>query len=160
MNLDTLVSSGQRPWQPSAAAEDVDVWDKFDFPTSGTYRLGPDLVLFRLITAAGARSLWAYVPVPRNEAAKVAAARFYSDQEFDHFVSDLFAGREAVFAAAQDFVIDGKSDGVRIDMGLHALLEAAAQWYITTRFPALRVETSDAEDLLSATQGLLAASPV
>jgi hypothetical protein len=161
MNLDTLVSTGQRPWRPTAAADDVEVWNKFDFPTSGTFRLGDDMVVFTLITTAGSQSLWAYVPVAAGDQKSVTDARFDSDAEFDAFVATCFAGREAVFAVAQDHFITAKSDGVPIGDGEHALLTAAAQWYMTRysarmRLPALRVETSDADDLLLTTQGVLA----
>jgi hypothetical protein len=43
MNLDKLVRAGQPPWYPVPEAEDV--WDKFDFPSSGTYRLDGALVM-------------------------------------------------------------------------------------------------------------------
>jgi hypothetical protein len=46
MNLDTLVRIGQPPWQPVPGAADIDVWDKYDFPSCGTYRLGDNLVVF------------------------------------------------------------------------------------------------------------------
>jgi len=39
MNLDTLVRAGQPPWHPVPAAEDIDVWDKYEFPICGSYRL-------------------------------------------------------------------------------------------------------------------------
>jgi hypothetical protein len=35
-----------------------------------------------------------------------------------------------VFAAAEDFVINSKSDGILILPTRHGLLEAAARWYI------------------------------
>lgn len=164
VNLDTLVSAGQRPWRAARGAEDVDVWDKFDFPTSGTFRLGPELIIFTLITTAGTRSLWAYVPVPAGLQKIVAGTRFESDTEFDAFLAACFADREAVFAAAEDFVITAKSDGVRIGTDRYALLAAAAQWYIT-RVSALMshvqaADAADADALLLTTQGVLAASPV
>ena len=34
MNLDMLVRSGQRPWHPVPTAEDIDVWDKYEFPSA------------------------------------------------------------------------------------------------------------------------------
>jgi hypothetical protein len=66
MNLDMLVRAGQPPWHPAPTAVDIDVWDKYEFPICGSYRLDGRLVIFTLITTAGTRSLWAYVPsLPR-----------------------------------------------------------------------------------------------
>ena len=66
MNLDMLVRAGQRPWNPVPTAEDIDVWDEYEFPICGTYRLDGRLIIFTLITTAGTRSLWAYVPDRRG----------------------------------------------------------------------------------------------
>lgn len=74
MNLDTLVSAGQPPSRPTPAAHDLDIWDKYDFPLHGTYRLGDDLIVFTVITTAGNRSLWAYVPVSPELRETVATA--------------------------------------------------------------------------------------
>lgn len=163
VNVDALVSAGQPPWQPSAAARDVDVWEKPDFPVSGTYRLGDDLVIFALITTAGGRSLWAYVPVPPEREEIVTTCRFGSDAELDAFIEECFAGQEVVFAAAQDFVIQAKSDGIRIGTGPHALLAAATQWYITRVSALLNrqaepIPAADADELLHAAQGALAST--
>jgi hypothetical protein len=163
VNLDVLVSAGQAPWQPSADARDVDVWEKPDFPVSGTYRLGGALILFALITTAGGRSLWAYVPVPSEREKIVTKSRFDSDAELDAFITGCFAGREVVFAVAQDFVIQAKSDGVRIGTGPHALLATAAQWYISRvsavlNKPTEPVPAANGEELLHAAQGALAST--
>ena len=68
VKLDTLVRAGQPPWRPVPAAEDIDVWDKYEFPICGSYRLDGRLIIFTLINTAGTRSLWAYVPVDREAA--------------------------------------------------------------------------------------------
>lgn len=157
-SLDRLVTAGQRPWRPAPAAEDVDVWDRFDFPTSGTYRLGDELIVFSLVTTAGDRSMWAYVPVPAERAKAAAEARFDSDAEFYDFVAGFFLAQEVVFAVAEDFIIMVKSDGVPVGTGPHSLLAAATKWY-STRVAALlshRVEDADAAELLHAAQGVLA----
>ena len=134
MNLDTLVSIGQPPWEPVPEAELIDVWDKYDFPICGIYRLDGDLIVFTLITTAGSRSLWAYVPVPPEERDAVTKkAGFDTEAEFDAFLKGCFAGREAVFAAAGDFVITAKSDGIFIPPDRNGLLTAATRWYIARR---------------------------
>jgi hypothetical protein len=162
MNLDTLVSAGYQPWMPTVGATDVDVWDKYDFPTCGTYRLGDDLVIFTLITTAGRGSLWAYVPVPPAEREMVTGARFDTENEFEAFLDGRFADREAVFAAAENFVITWKSDGVYIPSDRHALLRAASEWYVirsaaTHGRPPQRMATNaDADTLLRTAQGALA----
>jgi hypothetical protein len=163
VNLDVLVSAGQPPWQPSVDARDVEVWEKPDFPVSGTYRLGDTLVLFALITTAGGRSLWAYVPVPPQREAIVASSKFATDAELDAFIDGCFAGQEVVFAVAQDLVIQAKSDGIRIGAAPFALLAAATQWYISRVSALLNTQTepvpaADAEELLHAAQGALAST--
>src|SRR5580692_1391468 len=139
MNLDTLVSVGQPPWHPVLTAGDIDVWDKYEFPICGSYRLDGRLVVFTLITTAGTRSLWAYVPVAPEAEQAVIEARFDSEQNFDEFLAECFTGQEAVFAAAENFVITSKSDGIRIPLGRNALLVMGAKWYVQ-RSAALRAE--------------------
>lgn len=164
VNLDKLVRAGQRPWRPAPGVSDVEVWDKFDFPTSGAFHLDDDLVVFALITTAGTRSLWAYAPLPPEAEKIIAAARFDSDAEFNDFVAACFADREVIFAAAEDFVITSKSDGTRIGGDRHALLAAGARWYLSRisalqNRPAPQVKADDAEELLLAAQGALANTP-
>lgn len=160
MKPDSLVSAGQLPWEPSPAAEDVDVWYKFDFPLAGTYRLDGDLILFLLITTAGDRSLWAYVPVPADRARAVTEAQFDGEAELRAYVARCFSDQKAVFAVAQDFTIMVTSDGVPIGTGRHALLAAATAWYATRIAALLNREVgpapaADAGELMQAAEGLL-----
>jgi hypothetical protein len=170
VNLDMLVSVGQPPWHPVPAAEDVDVWDKYEFPTCGSYRLDGRLVIFSLITTAGTRSLWAYVSVPQRAEQSVAGASFESEDEFNDFLERCFTDREAVFAAAENFVITSKSDGIRIPSARNALLVMGAKWYaersaalymeLRNRLEAAASETADPGALLSAAQGVIETLPV
>ena len=170
MNLDMLVRAGQRPWHPVPTAEDVDVWDKYEFPICGSYRLDGRLIIFTLITTAGTRSLWAYVPVTSEAEQAVAAARFETEDEFSNFLEGCFTGQETVFAAAEDLVITSKSDGVRIPAGSNALLVMGAKWYLQRsaalhaelqrRLEAATSEPADFEELLSAAQGVIETLPV
>jgi len=161
VNLDTLVSAGQPPWRPVPAARDVDIWDKYDFPLHGSYRLGDDLIVFTVITTAGNRSLWAYVPVAPELRETVATARFDTEAEFNVFLEGCFAGHEAVFAAAESFVITAKSDGIQIPQLPNALLAAGTRWYFDramARAALQRLQLSDDNDdesLLRAAQGVL-----
>ena len=170
VNLDTLVRAGQPPWDPMPAAEDIDVWDKSGFPICGTYRLDGRLVVFSLITTAGTRSLWAYVPVDPEAEHGITEARFESEGEFEDFIAECFTGREAVFAAAENLVIASKSRGIRIPVGRNALLAVGATWYaqrsaalymeLQQRLEAAASEPSDPEELLSAAQGVIEKLPI
>jgi hypothetical protein len=170
MNLDMLVRAGERPWHPVPTAEEIDVWDKYEFPICGSYRLDGRLVIFTLITTAGTRSLWAYVPVASAAEQTVAGARFETEDEFNEFLGRCFTDQEAVFAAAEDLVITTKSDGIRIPAGRNALLAVGAKWYVQRsaalhaglqrRLEAATRETADPEELLSAAQGVLETLPV
>ena len=167
MNPDTIVRVGQPPWHPVPAAEDVDVWDKYDFPICGTFGLKDRLVIFTIITSVGTRSLWAYVAVSKGAEGSVLDARFETEDEFDNFLKGCFAGHEAVFAAAEDFVIRSKSDGLIIPEGKNALLVAAARWYAdhaqavaSLQEPVLVIkEEADEATLLLAAQSVLASVP-
>lgn len=170
MNLDTLVRAGQPPWDPVPTAQDVDVWDKYEFPICGSYRLDGHLVVFTLITAAGTRSLWAYVPIPPSEGRTVSEARFGTEDEFSDFLTGCFTGREAVFAAAENFVITSKSDGIPVPAAKNALLVVGAKWYaersaalnaeLRKRLDAAATRPADSEELLIAAQGVIETLPV
>jgi hypothetical protein len=166
VNLDTLACIGRSPWDPAPGATDVDIWDKYDFPICGTYRVGNDLVVFTIIATAGPRSLWAYVPVPADAHRAVTEARFDTEAEFDAFLKGCFAGHEAVFTAAENFVITSKSDGILIPPTKNALLAAGARWYVdrASALAGLAVRPTipsdaDAGALLRAAQGVLADLP-
>jgi hypothetical protein len=170
MNLDKLVRAGQPPWYPVPEAEDVDVWDKFDFPSSGTYRLDGALVIFTLITTAASRSLWAYMPAA-SDAVKVIESghQFATEGEFRAFLENCFIGHEVVFAAAENFVISSKSDGILIPPYKNALVVAATRWYLE-RTAALNAglqkelaaaaEADDRGDLVRTAQDALTGFPV
>jgi hypothetical protein len=165
VNLDMLACAGQPPWHPVPRAEDVDVWDKYDFPINGTYRLDGRLIIFTLVTTGANRSLWAYVPVPPEEEKAVAEAQFGAEYEFDEFLDARFAGREAVFAAAEDFVITSKSDGIMIPRIRGGILVAGANWYAIRAAATLRDrlavarDADDPSELLRAAQGLVTSLP-
>lgn len=168
VNLDTLVRAGQQPWHPVPRAQDIDVWDKYDFPICGTFRLDGHLVIFTLVTTAGSRSLWAYVPVPPADEEMVAGAQFDSETEFDEFLDSCFAGREAVFAAAESLIITAKSDGILIPRGRHGLLIEGAKWYAArasadadkaVKRVAVASTTGDTVEMLRAAQGALSGIP-
>jgi hypothetical protein len=170
VNLDMLVRAGQQPWHPVPTAGDIDVWDKYEFPICGSYRLDGRLIVFTLITTAGTRSLWAYVPVAPEAEQAVAEARFEAEDEFNKFLEGCFTGQEAVFAAAENLIITSKSDGIRIPSGRNALLAMGARWYaqrsaalyaeLQRRLEAATNEPADPEELLSAAQGVIETLPV
>ena len=130
VNLDALVRAGRPPWLPSPDARDLDPWEKYDFPSCGTYWLGDRLVVFTLITTAGRRSLWAYAPVQAGQERAVEEASFDTESDFEAFLAASFADREVIFAAAEDFRIAWKSDGIWLPPAPGALLAAATRWYV------------------------------
>ena len=161
VNTDTLVSTGQPPWRPTPDAQDVDIWDKYDFPLHGTYRLGDDLIVFTVITTAGNRSLWAYVPVSPELREAVGSVRFDTEAKFNAFLEGCFAGREVVFAAAENFIITAKSDGIQIPRTPNALLAAGTRWYFDRAMARATLrrrqvaDDADAESMLRAAQGVM-----
>lgn len=157
MNLDSLVTIGYRPWRPGPAVHDLDIWDKYDFPTCGTFRLGEDLVVFTLVTSAGVGSVWAYVPVPAVAQESVVNARFDTGAEFDAFLAGCFADRETVFASAVDLEIRSKSDGILIPPSRHGLLLMGAAWYFQQAAASAGGASADPDTVLRQTQGVLTA---
>jgi len=106
MNLDTLVKRGEVPWCPSPDATDCDAWLVWDHPRAGTFRIGPDLALFTVVSDNDDDlSVWAYVPVQGDVEHLFAKARFATGPELGEFISAHFAGQMAVFAVASDLLV-------------------------------------------------------
>lgn len=170
MNLDKLVRAGQPPWRPTPKADEVDPWEKYDFPTCGTYRLDGTLIVFALITTAGDRSLWAYVPAGPSATELIESEHMFATvDEYKTFIDDCFTGHEVIFAAAENLVISTKSDGVPIPPIRNALIVAATKWYLE-RSAALNAglqknlaaatEANDSSTLVRTAQSALASLPV
>lgn len=161
MNLDTLVRRGERPWLPLPDATDLDVWMEYGHPRVGTFRVGPDLVMFATAYDVDddRLSVWAYVPVPRELEALIREAEFAAPGELRTFISNMFAGRQAVLAIADNNAVARWStrDVNNDDEGL---ISAAADFLdsllraMPLRSPAARlqaaVKTAEACDLVSA----------
>jgi hypothetical protein len=126
MNLDTIVKRGQAPWCPSPEAAGCDAWLVWDHPRAGTFRIGPDMVLFTIVSDSdGDLSVWAYTPVHASTEHSLAEARFGSGPEMGEFVSAHFAGQMAVFAIASDLSIAHWGE-YRVPQGTDGLAAAAA----------------------------------
>ena len=100
-----LVRLGYPPWQPAPGTEIVDVWDKYDFPICGIYRLGDDLIVFRIAGIEDSRSHWQYALIPPEERKAVTAVRFDTEPEFGAWLEALFACPEAGSVIAENLVI-------------------------------------------------------
>lgn len=110
MNPDLIANIGYPPWCPSPDAEMVDVWDKYDLPLNGTFRLGEEVIVFEMLISRGPvphHSWWRYTVVPPEDHAAVANPRFDTEAEFNAFLDSLFArGAGCVaYAVAEDHVI-------------------------------------------------------
>jgi hypothetical protein len=101
----------------------------------------------------------------RESVETVTTARFEAEEEFNGFLAGCFAGRKAVFAATEDFVITSKSDGIVIPSGRFGLLTAGAEWYALRAAVELRnrltaaSESGNASEVLSIAQGALSGLP-
>jgi len=108
MNLDTLVRQGEAPWRPLPDATGLDAWLSWGHPCAGTFRVGPDLVLFTVVYEDDddELSLWAYAPVPAEIEGSFSNRQFDTATDLRKFVNDFFAfAGMAVFAAASDMSI-------------------------------------------------------
>ena len=161
MNLDTLVRPGERPWLPTPDATDLDVWMEYGHPCIGTFRVGLELVLFATAYDVDddRLSVWAYVPVPPELEALTRDAEFATPGELRTVISNTFAGRQAVFALANNDAVARWSTR-EVDNDEEGLTSAAADFLdsllraIPLGSPAARlqaaVKTAEARDLASA----------
>jgi hypothetical protein len=49
MNMDALIKAGQLPWSPNSSVRDLDVWDEYEHPRTGTFSSNGNTVLFTMI---------------------------------------------------------------------------------------------------------------
>ena len=126
MNLDTLVKRGEVPWCPSPDATDCDAWLVWDHPQAGTFRTGPDLVLFTVVSDNDDDlSVWAYAPVNADIERSFADARFGTGPELGEFISAYFADQMVVFAVASDLLVAHWGE-YPVPAGADGLVNAAA----------------------------------
>ena len=99
--------------------------------------------------------------MPPESRETVATARLETEAAFNAFLAGCFAGHEAVFAAAENFIITAKSDAIQIPPAPNALLAAGTRWYFDSAMAraALRrrhtADDDDAESLRRAAQGVM-----
>lgn len=161
MNLDTLVRQGERPWLPLPDATDLDVWMEYGHPRIGTFRVGHDLVMFAAAYDVDddRLSVWAYAPVPAEFEALARETQFDTPADLRTFVNNVFAGRTAVFAVADNSCIARWStrDVANVEEGListaadflDSLLRAMPLLSPAARLQAA-VKAAEARDLVSA----------
>lgn len=107
MNFDAVVTQGRLPWSPSPDAVDLDVWDEYEVPRTGTFTVRGEVVLFTVLgDAQGQLSVWAYGMLSAAEASEIADKTFSSVIELKEFAEGLLEGRPLVLALADDLLIN------------------------------------------------------
>lgn len=107
MNFDALVTQGRPPWSPNPDAADLDVWDEYEVPRTGTFTVKDTAVLFTVLgDLQGQLSVWAYTVLSATEAREVAGRSFSSAIELRQFTEEMLVGRRLVLALADDFLIN------------------------------------------------------
>lgn len=107
MNLDAVATQGRLPWSPNPDVRDLDVWDEYEVPRTGTFSMDGNVVLFTVVgDLQGQLSVWAYAPLSAAEARDVASKTFPSVIELRRFAEGMLAGRRLVFALADDLLIN------------------------------------------------------
>lgn len=107
MNLDALASQGRLPWSPNPDARDLDIWDEYEAPRTGTFTVNGQVVLFTVVgDHQGQLSVWAYACLDAVEAHDAAGRTFASVLELRQFVEKMLDGRRLVLALADDFLIN------------------------------------------------------
>ena len=106
MNLDALVTSGRLPWSPSPDARELRVWYEYEYPYVGTFTASDVTVLFSVLGGVETEmTVWAYTCLEPDEDSELADASFASVPELHASVQQLLAGRQLVFALADDLII-------------------------------------------------------
>jgi hypothetical protein len=106
MNLDALIKAGRLPWSPNPGVRDLDVWDEYEHPRTGTFSSNGHTVLFTMVAPPGNRvSAWAYTRLTPGEARKLAEIEFESADSLRQFVAKFLDGRKLAFAMADDLLI-------------------------------------------------------
>lgn len=106
MNLDQVVQRGCPAWRPSEAASDLDVWHANDAPMIGTFTLGDGRMLFTCVGDVDSPStIWAYAPLSPAEVGEFEDIEFDSLLDMFERVSQVFDGRDAVYAYARDYEV-------------------------------------------------------
>jgi len=106
--LEGIVQRGRRPWLPNQGVTALDVWHADDVPTLGTFDLEETTVLFTAVgdLSTSSTTVWAYLPLGSETRALVADAEFDSAGEMQEFAESLFCNSHALFACADDFVLN------------------------------------------------------
>lgn len=106
MNLDSVVAVGYRPWLPSARACELDVWDRYDVPTVGTFRCDTHTVFFSMVEEpSGSLTVWGYVPLTEAEADFLQSEELEDEIAFGKEVDVLFSRKPCVYGLAEDYAI-------------------------------------------------------
>jgi hypothetical protein len=106
MNLDALIKPGRLPWSPNLGVRDLDVWDEYEHPRTGTFSSDGNTVLFTMVAPPGNRvSAWAYTCLTPGEARQLAEIDFDSTDSLRQFVEAFLDGRKLAFAMADDLLI-------------------------------------------------------
>jgi hypothetical protein len=102
MNLDSLVRRGFQPWKPALGVSELRVWHEYDVPTTGTFTLDNNLVLFTVVGDPDeVMSVWAYVNLTGDDAQSARTIQFDGLASLNDFICRAFADRETVFALAR-----------------------------------------------------------
>jgi hypothetical protein len=119
MNADNLVKRGYRPWRPSPAAADLDVWHEYEVPTIGTFRSQNHRFLFALVGDVDPDrqvTVWAYTSIDEALADEV---EFDSTAELNEWARSQFVNADVVYALARDFSIHRWGPARRVE-NIHA----------------------------------------
>lgn len=107
-NLDSIVQTGRKPWLPSDAACELDVWNQYDMPLTGTYVTEKGCVLFTTAYELTASSItvWRYIPLTDLEYIEWGSTQYEEIADMYGEINSLFAHRPSVYAIADNFSLN------------------------------------------------------
>lgn len=91
---------GERPWLPTPDTESIEIFDRYDMPTSGLARQDDDFFVFDCVEGhVMSVNLWVYAQVGEDEA---QALRDAEGDEFAGLFEQAFVGKPVMAALAID----------------------------------------------------------
>lgn len=91
---------GERPWLPAPGTEAIEIFDRYDMPTSGLVKQDERFFVFDCVEGhVMSGNVWIYVEVSQEEA---QALRDAEGEEFSRLFDRVFVGRAVMAALAVD----------------------------------------------------------
>lgn len=137
------LQTGASPWLPNSSANQVEMLDYYEIPTSGIFELQGDSYLFVcLMGHLDEAHLWAYARLDPVDVERVSSA---SEEEIDQFINQIlyYSGRDIKIALATD------EQGILVAVTINSLKFDGSSDVVAYSLQALRELIKDEERAMS-----------